>query len=95
MQQSRMAHAITRCLGHTSLFEEPFAPHIEPFALPRAGMLALCSDGLWNYAESAEEVARLIPPGAPDAATICRAMIDFANARGGMDNISVALLRWA
>jgi PPM family protein phosphatase len=94
-ERHRMAHAITRCLGQTSAYDEPFAAHIEAFAPPPAGMLALCSDGLWNYAETAEEIARLVPEGAPDAAAICRAMIDFANARGGMDNISVALLRWA
>jgi serine/threonine protein phosphatase PrpC len=50
-----MAHAITCCLGHTS-DDQPFSPHIEPLVLPRAGMLALCSDGLWNYAETADPI---------------------------------------
>ena len=89
-----MAHAITRWLGQAS-DDQPFAPHIAPLALPQAGLLALCSDGLWNYAETAAEMARLVPASAPDAAAICRAMIDFASGRGGMDNISVAVLRWA
>jgi serine/threonine protein phosphatase PrpC len=88
------AHAITSCLGQ---FEdgEIFQPHIEPLELPGAAILLLCSDGLWNYAETPDAMARLLPASALklDTLSICRAMIAYANEQGGHDNITVAMLR--
>ena len=54
----------------------------------------LCTDGLWNYAPSADELAGLIaalPDGAAPAA-VARALADTANERGGHDNITVAVV---
>ncbi len=87
---SGFAHAIVSCLGPIE-DESDFNPHITAIPLPRDAMLLLCSDGLWNYAGTAEEIAALAPAG--DALTACRAMTNFANDAGGRDNISVALLR--
>ena len=88
------AHAITSCLGRLE-DGETFSPHIEPLDLPDGAVLALCSDGLWNYAETPDAMARLMLVDATgaDALAICRAMIAFANQQGGHDNSSVAMIR--
>jgi serine/threonine protein phosphatase PrpC len=54
----------------------------------------LCTDGLWNYAPTAEELGGLIdalPDGAAPAA-VARSLADMANDRGGHDNITVAVV---
>jgi serine/threonine protein phosphatase PrpC len=51
------AHAITRWLGADA--PDP-VPRTRIHPLDRAGWLLLCSDGLWNYASGAEEIAELI-----------------------------------
>jgi PPM family protein phosphatase len=84
------AHAITKCLGRLEDGED-FAPNITAVATPSEGFLLLCSDGLWNYVDQPEELAGLIS-GADSALTACRRLIAKANASGGRDNISVALL---
>ena len=56
----------------------------------------LCSDGLWNYADEPAALARAFTDAgkdAADAAGICRALVAFANAAGGSDNITVGVLR--
>jgi serine/threonine protein phosphatase PrpC len=89
----RHAHAIVSCL-HPLDPDEDFAPHILTAELPSGSRLILCSDGLWNYAEAPQAIAKLsasLPDGA-DALAICRHMTAFANERGGRDNISIAML---
>lgn len=88
-RQHRYAHAITKCLSRLPL-EEDFSPTVETLTLSETGCLLLCSDGLWNYFQTPAEIAVQISGNALDS---CRALVDFANARGGHDNISVALLR--
>jgi serine/threonine protein phosphatase PrpC len=54
----------------------------------------LCTDWLWNYAPSANELGQLLeglPAGASPAA-VARALADMANTRGGHDNITVAVV---
>ena len=54
----------------------------------------LCTDGLWNYAPGADELAGLVealPDGAAPAA-VARALADTATRRGGHDNITVAVV---
>ena len=88
-QASRYAHAIVSCLG--PLEEEAgFKPNFATVPLPPGATLLLCSDGLWNYAETAEEIAKLAV--ATDALAACRKLAAFANEAGGRDNISVAIL---
>ncbi len=93
------AHAITRCLGVPDADNEDGTatePGIVRFEFPGAGMLLLCSDGLWNYASHGEDIAALLkqmPPEA-DAITQARHLVDFANGKGGRDNITVAIARF-
>ena len=90
------AHAITRCLGVPDADNEDGGatqPSILRFPIPGAGRLLLCSDGLWNYAPHADQIAALLaqqPPDA-DAVTVSRALVAYANAQGGRDNITVVI----
>lgn len=95
-RKDRSAHAIVSCLGPVD-DDETFEPHVETIMLPPASLLMLCSDGLWNYAETPEALAALAAknPAGSDAVAICRALVAFANEQGGRDNISVAMLRTA
>jgi protein phosphatase len=52
--------------------------------------LLVCSDGLYNTLEEAE-IAPLVLEGPPDQA--CRRLIEAANQRGTLDNVSAAILR--
>ena len=63
------------------------------------GWLMLCSDGLWNYCSAAEDLGALVSrtsgasPAAIEPLALAGALVDWANAQGGQDNISVALAR--
>ena len=86
----RRAHAITRWVGA----DGPEHPRqVVTHALTAPGRLVLCSDGLWNYARSPVELSKLLdssPVGQPIAAA--RTLADIALARGGHDNVTVAVL---
>jgi serine/threonine protein phosphatase PrpC len=87
---SPQAHVVTRWVGADS--SDP-VPHITEFSPPGPGVLLLCSDGLWNYAPDAGELAALALPGAmADPLGTARALVRFAIDAGGMDNITVALV---
>jgi serine/threonine protein phosphatase PrpC len=88
-QADRRAHVITRWLGLD-------APDITPtVAVARLGpgdRLLLCSDGLWNYAETPEALAGLLRSGAGRGPLdLARSLVDYARSEGGHDNITVAL----
>lgn len=93
-ESSPQAHAITGWLGVDS-------PSIVPVVAQRQitgpGWLLTCSDGLWNYAsEPAQlgaQITHLTASGAGDPAAVALGLVAFANARGGQDNITVALAR--
>ncbi|MEO7330108.1 MAG: serine/threonine protein phosphatase, partial [Minicystis sp.] len=57
------------------------------------GLVLLCSDGLWNYAPDAEDLARVMvaAPDEGNAAGVARLLVNYALARGGQDNVSVAI----
>lgn len=59
-----------------------------------SGRLVLCTDGLWNYAPGAADLAELLDdlPAAASAAAVARSLTDIALARGGHDNITVAVV---
>ena len=85
------AHAITRWVGS----DAPGGPPQIVVERPREpGRLILCSDGLWNYAPSADLVARLLEalPAESSPVAVARALTDTALARGGHDNITVAVV---
>lgn len=58
--------------------------------LQRGDRVLICSDGLFNHVLDDEIAQILLSDAAPD--TICKQLVDLANARGGRDNISVVLL---
>jgi PPM family protein phosphatase len=85
------AHAIVQCLGDP---DDVPAPHVVTAKLSPGDKLLLCSDGLWNYAATPSGLAALtsgLPPGAP-AVEACRVLVEFANASGGHDNVTAAML---
>ena len=68
-------------------------PQIDVFnvALERGDTILLCSDGLIRHVEDAE-IAEIVSSQDPDEAA--EILIDLANARGGSDNITVAVLHY-
>ncbi|WP_344054974.1 PP2C family serine/threonine-protein phosphatase, partial [Streptomyces thermoalcalitolerans] len=84
------AHAITGWLGADSYELEP---HTASFKPDRPGVVVVCTDGLWNYAETAEEMAATVPH---DAAVrplhSARVLVGHALDGGGHDNVTVAVL---
>nr|WP_269329582.1 PP2C family serine/threonine-protein phosphatase [Kineosporia babensis] len=90
------AHAITRWLGPDSPDSVPTRDSRVP---DRPGWLLVCSDGLWNYASPARDLAEVVRALADevqgDPGLLAGRLIDWANSRGGQDNITVALARIA
>ena len=88
------AHAITRWLGVDAPDHTPRTVSLE---LDGPGWLMVCSDGLWNYCSEAHDVATLlVATGAAsggDPLRLAGDLVDWANAQGGQDNITVALAR--
>jgi len=90
------SHAITRWLGVDA---PSHAPTAATMTLAQPGWILVCSDGLWNYCSEAQDLATLVQktsgtsPAAADPLTLAGALVDWANAQGGQDNISVALAR--
>ncbi|MFZ4190958.1 protein phosphatase 2C domain-containing protein [Streptomyces pseudogriseolus] len=84
------AHAITGWLGADAYELEP---HTAAFKPDRPGVVVVCTDGLWNYAESADEMAEAVPV---DAAArplhAARVLVGHALDGGGHDNVTVALV---
>jgi serine/threonine protein phosphatase PrpC len=91
------AHAITHCLGPLETFDGNPAPEPSLATLDPSGpgWLILCTDGFWNGAPEPADVARLVAelPADADASAIGAHLVDHALARGGLDNITVALAR--
>lgn len=84
------AHAITGWLGADAYELEP---HTASFKPDRAGVVVVCTDGLWNYAEAVEDMARAVPT---DAAVrplhSAQVLVGHALDGGGHDNVTVAIL---
>lgn len=84
------AHAITGWLGADAYELEPHTASFEP---DRPGVVVVCTDGLWNYAESAEEMARAVPPDARGRPLqSARVLVGHALNGGGHDNVTVAVV---
>ena len=90
------AHVLTRWLGGEAadLANDPDrAPHVERFTPPGAGVLLMCSDGLWNYLPEAAELAKLaLPKALDDPLGAAVDMVKFAVDAGGADNITAVLI---
>jgi serine/threonine protein phosphatase PrpC len=84
------AHAITGWLGADAYELEP---HTASFKPDRPGVVVVCTDGLWNYAEAADDMAEVVPL---DAAVrplhSARVLVGHALDGGGHDNVTVAVL---
>lgn len=88
------AHSITRWLGKDAL---DVTPEVVEIAIGEPGLLLVCSDGLWNYAEPDDAMHQVIADHDEAAIAIvdlAERLVSFANEAGGHDNITVALARF-
>ncbi|MFF3211144.1 protein phosphatase 2C domain-containing protein [Streptomyces sp. NPDC002886] len=87
------AHAITGWLGADAYDLEP---HTATFKPDHDGVVVVCTDGLWNYAESARDMAQVLPH---DAAVrplhSAQVLVGHALDGGGHDNVTVAIVPFA
>ncbi len=95
-ERSPHAHTITKWLGVDC---SDTTPEVTTLTVTEPGYLVVCSDGLWNYASSPEELAGAFEQArgaaGADGGTLALAagLVDWANMRGGQDNVTVALAR--
>jgi serine/threonine protein phosphatase PrpC len=85
---SDKAHAITKWLGADAGEPEPTVVTLD---LDEPGVLLVCTDGLWNYAEAAAKLEELAGSHEQGAIEMARRLVDFANGQGGRDNITAAV----
>jgi serine/threonine protein phosphatase PrpC len=84
------AHAITGWLGADAYELEP---HTASFKPDRSGVVVVCTDGLWNYAEGADDMASAVPADATDRPLhSAQVLVGHALDGGGHDNVTVAVL---
>ena len=90
------AHALLHCLGTTDFTTASPCP--EPGVItvaPSDRWLLLCSDGLWNYADTPAALVQAASQGLHgDAADLCARLVGFARSCGGHDNITAVAARW-
>jgi PPM family protein phosphatase len=80
-------HVLTRALG----VRRNVHPDLAELTPATGDVVVLCSDGLTTHLLD-EEIAA-IAGGDSKLEVMCAALVDLANARGGEDNITVALVR--
>lgn len=93
-ETSTQAHSITKWLGRES---PSVVPTLVTFQPPGNGWLVLCSDGLWNYASSVQEMAELVTSAVennPAPTEVTESLVEWAKQQGGRDNITVAIARY-
>lgn len=88
----RRAHCVTQVLG---MHDAEAEIHLIESKLYKGDILLLCSDGLWNYFQVEKALLNAVTAYGinSDAASICEHLIHLANAAGGHDNITVAILK--
>ncbi len=87
------AHAITKWLGRDAV---DIVPRTGTYLVQDPGWVAVCSDGLWNYASGPAELAAQLAAattGGDNPAAVAGRLVAWANAQGGKDNVTVALAR--
>ena len=90
-ETSPQAHAITKWLGRDA---PDVTPRTGQLTVTGPGWLLACSDGLWNYAsEPAAMAAQVAAAQTDEPLALATALVAFANAQGGRDNITAALAR--
>ncbi|MFT3765532.1 MAG: PP2C family protein-serine/threonine phosphatase [Minicystis sp.] len=97
--QGALAHTITRCLGPLEVGDVPaeIEPDVRSRDLAGPGLVLVCSDGLWNYAPKPSDISAVIRAAGDEtnAVEVARLLVNYALARGGQDNVSVAVLAHA
>lgn len=81
-------HVLTRCLGADSGVDVEVYP---PIDLVVGDVLVLCSDGLTEHVK-ADEIG-LVVSASDDPDMVARELVELANERGGVDNITVVVAR--
>jgi serine/threonine protein phosphatase PrpC len=92
-QRSRNAHALTRWLG---LDSDEGDPETVVNDIDGDGIVLLCSDGLWNYADTDEgmnDVVQQVSQNSETALGLARQFVEYAIAQGGRDNITAVVMR--
>lgn len=93
-EKSNQAHSITKWLGRDATNVTPSVITFQPTG---NGWLLLCTDGLWNYASSPEEMSHLVAEQVATDSTpsaVAAALVEWARQAGGRDNITAALARY-
>lgn len=67
-------------------------PKVNSFTPGGPGVVLVCSDGLWNYLPSAEEMAAAAPDAAASPLPTAQALVQYAISAGGRDNITVLVI---
>jgi len=90
-RRSPQRNVITRAVG----LDPELAADLTSFELGAGELVLLCSDGLWEMLEDARIAGHLARCGAgrEGLAACADALVDHANAAGGLDNVSVLLAR--
>lgn len=88
----KRAHYVTQVLG---MHDADAEIHLLECVLNKGDLLMLCSDGLWNYFQGEKALINTIINFGinSEAAAICEHLAKLANAAGGHDNITVAILK--
>jgi protein phosphatase len=81
-----LKNVVTRALGG----EADVLVDVREFAIEAGDLFLLCSDGLTTMLSDTEIEERLKSGAPPDQ--ICRSLVRDANARGGLDNVTVVLV---
>ena len=66
--------------------------YVRSYAVKREDCFLLCTDGLTDQVKEAT-VGELLR-GHSDCQAACERLVEMANASGGLDNITVVLVRW-
>jgi serine/threonine protein phosphatase PrpC len=86
----RRAHAITAWLGEHA---DQVVAHVVTIEPDGPGVIVVCTDGLWNYLDTVEELAAALPAQAFEVPLdAARRLVEIALQSGGRDNITVAVL---
>jgi serine/threonine protein phosphatase PrpC len=86
----RRAHAITAWLGGDA---DRVAPHVVTIEPEESGVVVVCTDGLWNYFDTVDELSAALPADAFEAPLdAARRLVEIALHCGGHDNVTVAVL---
>ena len=87
--EDNMKSAITRCVG----IDKTVDPDIFSYRIRPGSCAVLCSDGLTNHVEPSEIRVIVNEIGnSVDIQGACETLIDCANDRGGLDNITAVIL---